>query len=76
MALAGIKVPDTVLVRDAIDMSRSLLEPYLFNHVMRSWLFGISLSEGATPAPDLSPHHGPAAHPRGGCEPLRHRRYL
>lgn len=52
MALAGIKVPDTVLVRDAIDMSRSLLEPYLFNHVMRSWLFGISLSEGAKPAPD------------------------
>ena len=38
MVFAGIKVPDTTLVRDAIDLSRSLLEPYLFNHVMRSWL--------------------------------------
>ena len=52
MTLAGFKVPDTLLVRDAIELSRSLLEPYLFNHVMRSWLFGISLSEGAKPAPD------------------------
>ena len=52
MILAGIKVLDTTLVRDAVELSRSLLEPYLFNHVMRSWLFGILLSEGATPAPD------------------------
>ena len=33
MVLAGIKVPDTVLVRDAIDLSRSASEPFLFNHV-------------------------------------------
>jgi HD domain len=52
MVLAGIKVLDTTLVRDAVELSRSLLEPYLFNHVMRSWLFGILLSEGAKPAPD------------------------
>ena len=52
MVLAGIKVPDTTLVRDAIDLSRSLLEPFLFNHVMRSWLFGILLSDGAKLAPD------------------------
>jgi hypothetical protein len=52
MVLAGIEVPDTTLVRDAIDLSRSLLEPYLFNHVMRSWLFGILLSEGAELALD------------------------
>jgi hypothetical protein len=52
MDLAGIKVPDTALVRDAIDLSRSLLEPFLFNHVMRSWLFGISLSEAAEVTPD------------------------
>ena len=50
--VSRIKVPDTTLVRDAIDLSRSLLEPYLFNHVMRSWLFGILLSEGAKLAPD------------------------
>jgi len=52
MILSGIKVLDTTLVRDAVELSRSLLEPYLFNHVMRSWLFGILLSEGAKPAPD------------------------
>ncbi len=52
MILAGIKVPDTSLVRDAIELARSSSEPYLFNHVMRSWLFGILLSQGAEPAPD------------------------
>ena len=52
MNFAGIKVPDTSLVRDAIDLSRSFLEPFLFNHVMRSWLFGILLSEAAEVAPD------------------------
>src|ERR1700723_4288634 len=52
MDFAGIKVPDTALVHDAIDLSRSLLEPFLFNHVMRSWLFGIVLAEGAAIAPD------------------------
>jgi hypothetical protein len=52
MVFAGIKVPDTTLVRDAIDLSRSLLEPYLFNHVMRSWLFGVLLSESTELAPD------------------------
>ena len=52
MDFAGIKVPDTALVRDAIDLSRNLLEPFLFNHVIRSWLFGILLSEAAEVAPD------------------------
>jgi hypothetical protein len=52
MVLAGIKVPDTTLVRDAIELSQSSLEPYLFNHVIRSWLFGILLSEGAKVAAD------------------------
>src|SRR6202451_4934688 len=52
MVLAGIEVPDTVLVRDAIDLSRSASEPFLFNHVMRSWLFGVLLSESAERAPD------------------------
>ncbi len=52
MVLAGIKVLDTVLVRDAIDLSRGASEPFLFNHVMRSWLFGVLLSESAERAPD------------------------
>src|SRR6266851_2080984 len=52
MVIAGIKVPATVLVRDAIDLSRSASEPFLFNHAMRSWLFGVLLSESAERAPD------------------------
>jgi hypothetical protein len=52
VTFAGIKVPDTSLVRDAIDLARSSSEPYLFNHVMRSCLFGVLLSEGAKLAPD------------------------
>src|SRR5258706_16083420 len=52
MDFAGIKVPDTALVHDAMDLSRSLLEPFLFNHVMRSWLFGIVLAESVAIAPD------------------------
>jgi hypothetical protein len=52
MVLAGITVTDTSLVRDAIELARSASEPYLFNHVMRSWLFGVLLSQGVEPAPD------------------------
>ena len=52
MVLAGIKVADTPLVRDAVELARTSLEPYLFNHVMRSWLFGVLLSEDAERAAD------------------------
>ena len=37
--LAGVSVPDTPLISRAIDFARERSEPYLFNHVMRSWLF-------------------------------------
>jgi hypothetical protein len=52
MVLAGIKVIDTRIVHDAIELARSSSEPYLFNHAMRSWLFGVLLAEGTKPAPD------------------------
>jgi hypothetical protein len=52
MNFSGIKVPDTSLVRDAIELARSSSESYLFNHVMRSWLFSVLLSEGLEVAPD------------------------
>jgi hypothetical protein len=52
MFLAGIKVVDTPLVRDAIDLARSLSAPYLFNHVMRSWLFAVLIAEESNPALD------------------------
>ena len=52
MNVSGIKVPDTSLVRDSIELARTSSEPYLFNHVMRSWLFSILLSDGVEVAPD------------------------
>src|ERR1700692_4692655 len=52
MVLAGIKVTDTHLVRDAMDLARSSSELYLFNHVVRSWLLSVLLSEDIKPSPD------------------------
>jgi hypothetical protein len=42
--LAGVSVPDTALVARAIEYAREHSEPYLFNHVMRSWLFATTLA--------------------------------
>ena len=44
-SLAGIAVPDTLLVSQAITYAREHAEPFLFNHVMRSWLFAAVLAE-------------------------------
>jgi hypothetical protein len=52
MILAGINVVDTPLVHDAMELTRNLSEPYLYNHVMRSWLFAVLIAAGAKPAPD------------------------
>jgi len=43
--IAGVKVPDGALVRRAVDYAREIYEPYLFNHVMRSWLFAVRLAQ-------------------------------
>jgi len=43
--LAGIPVPDTPLVAKAIDYAQRESEPYLFNHVMRSWLFATRIGQ-------------------------------
>jgi hypothetical protein len=43
--VAGVLVPDTPLITRAIEYARQHSEPYLFNHVMRSWLFAVSLAE-------------------------------
>ena len=43
--LAGVAVPDTPLISRAIDFARERSEPYLFNHVMRSWLFAALLAQ-------------------------------
>src|SRR5215467_12083978 len=43
--LAGIVVPDTPLVASAIEYARENCEPYLFNHVVRSWLFAVRIGQ-------------------------------
>lgn len=37
--LAGVQIPATSIVDRAIEHAREKCEPYLFNHVIRSWLF-------------------------------------
>ena len=44
-SLAGILVPDTALVSRTIEYAREQCEPYLFNHVMRSWLFSVAIAQ-------------------------------
>jgi len=43
--LAGVSVPDTPLVRAALDHAGRECEDYLFNHVVRSWLFAVRLGQ-------------------------------
>ena len=42
---AGVQVPDTAVIDRAVDYARKKCEPYLFNHVMRSWLFAVRLGQ-------------------------------
>lgn len=43
--IGGVTVPATDIVRGTIEYARQSYEPYLFNHVMRSWLFAVKLAE-------------------------------
>ena len=43
--LGGVFVPDTPLISRAVEYARERSEPYLFNHVMRSWLFAATLAQ-------------------------------
>src|SRR5499427_10579111 len=42
--VAGVSVPNTPIIADALDYAQRLSEPYLFNHAVRSWLFAISIA--------------------------------
>lgn len=43
--LAGISVPNTPIVDQAVDLARQRCDPYLFNHAVRSWLFAVRLAQ-------------------------------
>jgi hypothetical protein len=49
-ALAGVRLPDTELVKAALKHSVEHYPPYLLNHVVRSWLFAaiIAAKRGQT----------------------------
>src|SRR5262249_56533773 len=43
--LAGVSVPATAIVDRAMEYARRECEPYLFNHVVRSWLFAARVGQ-------------------------------
>jgi hypothetical protein len=43
--LAGVVIPATPIVEQAIEYARRKCEPYLFNHVIRSWLFAVRIGQ-------------------------------
>lgn len=43
--LAGVSVPHTPLISRTIEFARERSDPYLFNHVMRSWLFAVLIAQ-------------------------------
>jgi len=43
--LAGIEVPATPVVDRAMEYAREKCEPYLFNHVVRSWVFAARIGQ-------------------------------
>ena len=51
-AVRLVGAPDSKIVRQAQDFAREASEPYLFNHVMRSWLFAAALAKSAEVPPD------------------------
>jgi hypothetical protein len=51
-SIAGVLVPDTPLISRAIAYARLHSDVYLFNHVMRSWLFAVSIAERSKVAHD------------------------
>lgn len=43
--LAGIGIPATPLIDQTMEYARQKCEPYLFNHVVRSWLFAARIGQ-------------------------------
>jgi hypothetical protein len=41
--LAGVSVPDSPLITEALEYAQKLSESYLFNHAVRSWLFAVKI---------------------------------
>ena len=48
----ALKLPDSQPVRDAYAQAEAESQPWLFNHVVRSWLYGAKLAQYRGLAPD------------------------
>lgn len=48
----GASLPDSAAVQAAFDHARTISQPWLFNHVVRCWLFGTKLAEARKLRPD------------------------
>lgn len=42
--IASVVVPDTELIRKTLSYAKTIYETYLYNHVLRSWLFAATLA--------------------------------
>lgn len=51
--VAGVAVPDSAICVAATDLARQLSEPFLFNHVMRTYAFGALAGTAAGASCDL-----------------------
>ena len=47
-----LKLPDTTAVIDAYAQAHAESQPWLFNHVVRSWLYGAKLAQYRALKPD------------------------
>ena len=43
--IAGVNVPDSPLIAEALEYAQKVYEPYLFNHAVRSWLFAAKVGQ-------------------------------
>jgi hypothetical protein len=43
--IAGVSVPDSPLITEALEYAQKLYDSYLFNHAMRSWLFATKIGQ-------------------------------
>lgn len=44
--VAGVRIPDSAIVREATELARSASDPYLFHHAVRTFLFGALVGRG------------------------------
>jgi len=52
MRIADLEVVDSPIVKESIELAQTLSPPYLFNHVMRSWLLATLVAPQAETPPD------------------------